>query len=116
MCQQRDMSKFACSCKKFVKNWRNRKFANIGFLFRNMLKIANFAAVRNLERRVKYRAELDLIYYPKKVPLVQYITIQWIIISKETYCTIHKTVIYPVDSAIQPLNNRSRPDKYLSSR
>ena len=25
MCQQRDMSKFACSCKKFVKNWRNRK-------------------------------------------------------------------------------------------
>ena len=82
-----------------------------------MLKIANFAAVRNLDRRVKYRAELDLIFtIPKKAPLFQYITIQWIIINKETYCTIHKTVIYPVDSAIQPLNNQSRPDKYLSSR
>ena len=65
MCQQPDMSKFACSCKNLWKIGEIAKFANIGFLFANTLKITNFAAVTNLDRRVKYRAELDLFSIPK---------------------------------------------------
>lgn len=68
MCQQPDMSQFACSCKNLWKIGEIAKFANIGFLFANTQKITNFAAATNLDRRVKYRAELDLLNIPKTGP------------------------------------------------